>query len=464
MTDTAAALVARQRDRLGMPSLTTGPFVPHVATAALLRGEVLRPERDFWDSRPELHHLRLAANARRSAPWATLGAALVDVIAQIPPTVVLPALAGGEGSLNLFVAAVGASGAGKGAAERAARSALATSPVSRWPIGTGEGVVKHFVHYEKDPEGEGSIVQHETSVVISDPEIDKVAAVAGRRGATLLSILRAAWMGEEIGFGNAEAERRLKVSEHAYRLGLFVGVQPGRGEALLSPQEVAGGTPQRLLWMPASDPDAPRVRPEHPGVLGWRPPPGAAAPPAGFVAPLHPLPVCQTAVDVIDADRYARLTGAEVDPLDSHQYLARLKVAAALGILHGQLAVTEEDWQLAEVVMTISTRTRGGIEQVLRDTASEQNLAKGRAEAERAVVVQESVDSAAVVRVAAGVRKKLAAAGAAGVHRGELSRTVRSTDRRYLDDALALLFDAREATEHAATGPNGKPATLYRAI
>lgn len=95
------------------------PGAPRAAAPA----EELEVE-SFWGTRPVLGHLHAFARARRVAPWALLGVTLARVIAVVPPGVVLPAMVGSHGSLNLFVGIVGRSGAGKGTAESAAADAV----------------------------------------------------------------------------------------------------------------------------------------------------------------------------------------------------------------------------------------------------------------------------------------------------------------------------------------------------
>ena len=76
--------------------------------------------------------------------------ALARVVAATPASYVLPPLVGGVGTMNLFVALVGPSGSGKGAAHSAAEEALDLSgfrdPISRVDhlvisnVGSGEGI------------------------------------------------------------------------------------------------------------------------------------------------------------------------------------------------------------------------------------------------------------------------------------------------------------------------------------
>jgi hypothetical protein len=64
------------------------------------------PPDEFWDARPALAHIRDFAYARMCSPWAVLGAVILNVLHHVPPGVTLPALIGGRGSLNTFVATV----------------------------------------------------------------------------------------------------------------------------------------------------------------------------------------------------------------------------------------------------------------------------------------------------------------------------------------------------------------------
>ena len=107
---------------------------------------------DFWSARPILADLCEFARARRVGPWAMFGALLVKVLASVPPFIVLPGQVGSEASLNMFVALVGASAGGKGAAERAANAfAIGLTPIKTVNAGSGEGLVKLFAVMRKRP-------------------------------------------------------------------------------------------------------------------------------------------------------------------------------------------------------------------------------------------------------------------------------------------------------------------------
>lgn len=427
------------------------------------------PDEEMWSARGDLGYIRDFARAYRVAPLAVLGVALARVVAHTPPNVVLPAFVGSQASLNLFVALVGRSGQGKGGAEQAGMAVLdVADPLTPASVGSGEGIPHLFVRAEKvweEYEGRDGkphrrqvfqVRQHAQAALLSVPEVDTIAALAGRAGSTLAPELRKAWMGEALGFQYASLDKRLPVATHAYRLALIVGVQPARAGALLD--DVDGGTPQRYLWLPTMDPAAPLERPDPPGeVLPWVTPKPTACP---LRSGRWELPVCAEAAEMIDANRLRVLRG-DGDALDTHLLLTRLKVAAALGLLAGRCEVGEQDWALGGYLMGVSSRTRGGIqrEAILKDRMLTESSA--RKDAHRAIIAEEVIGRRAVERVARRVYERLAAART--MTRRDVQAAIAARDRKYLDDALYMLLDAgkisKEASNDEGPGPQG---TLYR--
>jgi hypothetical protein len=247
------------------------PMSVELAERKLLNGAIDPPDDDgsllrFWDERPLLRHIFDFSRARRVSPWAVLGVELVRASTSTQPTLALPPLIAGYASLNLFVALVGISGSGKGGAERVASDAITMPIIERATLGSGEGIAHSYRKRKRD----GTIEELRSQMLFSVPEVDTLAAVAGRQGATLLPELRRAWSGESLGFAYADATRRLPMIEHSYRLGLILGVQPARARTLLD--DIDGGTPQRFVWLPAIDRAAPDVAPTAPPPITWEPP------------------------------------------------------------------------------------------------------------------------------------------------------------------------------------------------
>src|SRR5699024_1186829 len=151
---------------------------------------------------PELATIHQYSRARRVGPWAVLGGVLARVIASTSPSVVLPPLIGGYGSLNTFVAIVARSGGGKGTSQAAAYGVLEIhggEPFPEISSGSGEGIVHAYVHREQMEKGQApEVVQHNNSVLFSIPEVDTFAAIARRTGSTLAAEIRKVWSGEAL--------------------------------------------------------------------------------------------------------------------------------------------------------------------------------------------------------------------------------------------------------------------------
>ncbi|WP_308213366.1 bifunctional DNA primase/polymerase [Mycobacteroides abscessus] len=433
----------------------------------------------FWASRAVLTDLRQFARARRVAPWAVLGYALARAVCAIPPHVVLPALVGSEASLNLFVALVGPSGAGKGGASGAAKSWLRTDPETVIAtLGSGEGMAKVYAYKQKPPAGSGggwTQVGLESAVLFDAPEVDNLAALSARNSSTLLPQLRSAYSGEELGFSYADPAKSVRLCAYRYRLCLTVGVQPGRGSGLLD--DADGGTPQRFVWLPTTDPDIPDEAPEAPAAYElpiWPTNAGASKITLGGTGALglldvpakpgdlRTLTIPTVARTAIDEHRCKMLRGdAGTDPLDGHRLLCRLKVAAALMWLDRRTdEVSEQDWELAGTVMAVSDATRHNVVAALADKAQASNRARGRADTVRAVAAEEAradMDAERIERIAKSVVSILADFGGEE-SRSNVRKKIAKRDRAFFEEHVEkdlIESGVIEKAEHEYRGAKG---------
>lgn len=354
--------------------------------------EVGQPEtvRDFWQQRDVLMRIRWFARERRVAPWAVLGAVLGQASCRIGPHVVLPAIVGGVASLNLLVGLVGPSGKGKGAATAVATEFLGVDgKFMSEEVGTSQGIDSSFS--ESAPKL--GTVQFNDVAFFYVPEIDTVKAHAEMSGSALLPTLRKIWSGEQLGAKYAAKERRRQVRAHAYRAAVVAGIQPKRSGVLLD--DVDGGTPQRWLWLPVTDPTAPRRTDllKAPPYVGTPPhlewdvwlPCGERRgekdePEAVEIKTRYEIPVCREAIDAIIDARELNLT-TEAANIDSHSLLTRLKVAALLSFIDGRLEVSASDWDLALSVMWVSNATRADCQRALAEAEEEEHAKRGRGRA-----------------------------------------------------------------------------------
>ena len=405
---------------------------------------------DFWDARPVLRHCLDFARARRVGPWAMLGCVLVRVIAATPPKIVIPPLTGGPVSLNLFVGIVSISGGGKGTAEAASLDVIKIPHVPIVGAGSGEGIGHMFYAYNRKT---GELDQHTRAVIVSAPEINTLTALKTRQASTLFPELHKVWMGEPLGFSYVDKEKRLNIPRHAYRLCLITGIQPANAGTILD--GVDDGTPQRFLWLPANDLDAPDFRPAEPEPWyeWWTPQTHLT----------RAMDVCETARIEVEIARLDQLRGNGTGGLDGHALLGQLKIAAALAILDNRSTViNEDDWELAGMVRAISDQTRQQVINTVTRTKAVNNHVRAEAEAERAILIETRRDEHSIQRVGKSITRNLDK-GDGWVAHSELRRALPSRDRGYFDDAIeALVISGQVEARSTQADHNGHVGTEYR--
>jgi hypothetical protein len=388
----------------------------------------------FWQARAVHEHLRAVAYSRGVAPWAVLGSALLRALCTVPPWVTLPPLIGDVGSLNLFVALVGRSGSGKSGAMSAAKRALIFEnaiPYPIMPLGSGEGITRTFREYDVKAK---ELVTLTVSALFTCDEVDTMSALFDRAGATLGGQLKTAYTAGRLGFANATKERRVWLEDHTYRLCLIVGVQPGRASALFN--DADGGTPQRFVWLPATDVAIPELGPDMPTAL--------RIPSQAWTGQHIALSVPEEVATTIRRE-HVRAHRGERDVLDGHSLFAREKVAQALALLDARRVMTLQDWDLAGIVMQVSDRTRSAVIRTLDDQRAEQADTRAQSAARTAVVVDQRMRDAAAERVAKRVLDLLGRKGGS-MSRSSLRRATAERDRHAFDGALRLLVDRGKIT------------------
>lgn len=410
-------------------------------------------EARFWSSRDVLGHLQTFARSRRVSPWGVLGVALARVVTATGPAVTLPPIVGGKGSLNLFIGLVGASGDGKGACEAVAGDALHVGAIRQARIASGEAIAHVYKHRAKGG-AEPDWKDDDHAAMIQVAEIDRLAGQAGRQGSTIMADLRSAWSGEQLGQVAADATRSIPLEAHSYRLTLVAGIQPMRAGCLLD--DADGGTPQRFLWFPVSDADAPDVPPAEPKPWQWVGPDVPALVRAGGFAGAQ-VEVCEPAREAIVGARLARLRG-DGHALDGHALLARLKTAAALGLLEGRAEVTADDWELAGIVAAKSASTRARVinQLLLAKQAEAESRAIGQAKT--AVTIERHLTNEAMQRVCRSIIRRLERAGAdKWVAASVIRRGTNAPDRGLVPEALDRLQETGQIHSDTA-GPDGSGA------
>lgn len=451
-----------------------GPDEPPEEPDAPAKTAGLLPE-EFYARRAELRHIRDAGHSRNRSGDVAFIATLVRLSALVSHHIRADTGVAGRASLNLFGAIIGPSGIGKSTGVEVADLLL---PVPEGldfrdglPIGSGEGLAEIFIDTVDEATGEirkgrggtdtpvtqrvRKQVRHNALFYI-DEGASLTRLMKERSGSTLGEALRSAAVGQTLGQTNASKETSRYIPKGSYSMGMLIGFQPETAAPLL--EEVAEGTPQRFLWLQVIDPSIPDLQPKWPGPLkDWQ---------KAAVAGSETLVTFDETIraELRRAD-LARARGevsvADLNPLDAHAPLVRVKVASLLAILTGRLHVTTDDWQLAEMVWQASCATRDA---VLRDIEQER-----RADLERrtqARIIEEvRVDQAkvtaenqradkAVLRIAGRIGMYVREED--GLTRSALREKFAGRDKKYINDAINYAVLREWVTDldgHLSRGP-----------
>lgn len=408
----------------------------------------------LW-TRPELRTIRAFARARMASPPAVLAVILARVICRTPEWVALPPLIFSPASLNVAIAIVGDSGTGKSGAHRVASEAVQLSGGTEFrthSIGSGQGLGHAFARF--DPK-EG-VVRTAYSALLTLDEVAHLAGHAGQNGSTILAELRRFLMGEPLGHLYVDLHKRVEVPAHSYRGAVIIGTQPALAGAILDDRDA--GTPQRFGWFPATDPTAGDDMPDCPEPLAWQ---AAGWDRRRAVNGLVPLSVCGEAATAIREAHRQRARG-EGDPLDGHRLLTRERFAAGFALLAGHAqaeGITADDWALAGTLLAVSDQTRNQVVDRLTRARTEQNRQRGEAEAERAAIVGERTEQAAVQRAGQAITRKLTREGD-WVPAHTLRKTLAGALRQHFTAAIERLIEAGQIEAEAIDAGTG--GTRYR--
>lgn len=321
----------------------------------------------------------LARGYQLGNPVATLIKAVGVAACDAPKASVPTGIGSRPAPLNFLLCFVGPSGLGKGLSLDA--PLVCASPLSGYrPItpASGEALISTFFDTVPAADGKGTeTVQHDEPVWASWGEIDAFAAKSSTTASTLDAILRSLWTGE--GAGDVSISRKkqgvgCRVEAGTYRFVMSVGAQIDRAGVFLD--DTAGGTLQRLFWVPLVDDDAPvnpadirAYRHRLRALLGL--PPQSKPRQSPNIAVWGP----HGAVDISDAieDLMLESRGSVlrrevvVSSLETHDNNTRVRLAAVFAAWRAgtvgsgefkTIVVDEQDWWWASCLLEISRRAR----------------------------------------------------------------------------------------------------------
>ncbi|ORW69685.1 hypothetical protein AWC24_04650 [Mycolicibacter senuensis] len=333
---------------------------------------------------------------------------------------------------------VGRSGSGKGVTDKLAR-VVWPADIHEEGLGSGQGIAELFKE-QKNPE------DRITRALITVSEIDHLTALNAGQGNNTRAAIKAALTGDRLGSKGASAATTRAVPADSYRLALSISAQFGHCGVLLD--DVSGGTPQRLVWGSVTDPSIPDTPgPEPDRALDTKLPAWALADQQVLIQYGTPDISEYVAEGLLANQR------GELDAIDGHRTLTRLKVAAALAILDHRSVISGSDWALSEVIMAKSDATRDAVIEYDRQAAR----AKIRDRAVARAVGEDFYDASRLETVKRSIMRMLDRDGEqAG---GDLRRRLGKREKRELfDQAIALL----EADGIVSMRPGEHNSVRYR--
>ena len=298
----------------------------------------------------QLERIRDLARYHRVGPMGFLLTSLAHLACQISPHIKVD-VGKGPGSLNLFVTIVGPPGSEKSRTLQLAKNALYVDNPSidyeTLTPGSGEGIIATYAPQTSWDEKtkQKTFEPGKQSVLWEESEVQNLAALKARQGATLGPMLTKLFTAELLSVTNKDGG--MSVESDSYRACLVLGTQPGRADALL--KESDQGFPQRFIWVDTVDPSR-TPRTDYPEVQ----------PPLVHI-PNYPNGViqgCNTAKRTMMESSDRGLIQGEFNGLDSHAMFARAKVAALLAVLRGHSVMEEDDWTRAGFIMSASAAVR----------------------------------------------------------------------------------------------------------
>jgi hypothetical protein len=344
----------RIRERLPPPNVEEQPDTPELETL----------EDNFWESRENLKLIYTAALAQMTSPWAVLACCVARLLALTPPTLRLPALVGGEGSLNWFGAITAKSGGGKGAAMAVAEHLIISDNVYIRGAGSGEGMIEAYRRAT-----EGNEIE---SILFSVDEVDSLASLKDRSGQTTMSVIRSGFSGETLGF-TYRGRAKEAVRRHTYRMTMLISVQPDRAGALFD--DAGGGTPQRFQWFIGRDKRI-TANPEPWPTTKGEPRRIPLISDKELRQSAGIINVPDIVRDTIRQARAASMSGDD-NALDGHSLYCREKFAFALALMDGRTHINAQDWKLSGIAADVSTWTRKDVQRKLADAEAEAARRRG---------------------------------------------------------------------------------------
>lgn len=338
---------------------------------------------EFWSATQILAHIRQAAWSRRISPDTLFEAVKSLYAATIPWNFRLP----DDGTLDYIGVMVGNSGSGK---SRSKKAAMALMPpelteldgvrLSMPAPSSGEGMIESFIKRSK---GQQVGLSYRGLNFYID-EGQQFFSMLDRGGNTLAEVLKSAWVGEMTGNATATVDRHRVLAPGEVRVSALIGIQIDVAAQFLSAARTNGGLPQRVNWAWAYHPERkPETSTDWPGYLPvavwdrmkWGGGDGLNR--------IVTLTLESSVQEELWARQDARADSPDSGLLDAHAEFSIEKTAAVLALMHGQMEVSREFWELACLDWNLTQSIRDEVARRDDVMSRDRDVAIGRSQAAR---------------------------------------------------------------------------------
>lgn len=424
-------------------------------------------EAELFGARESLQTIRSAALKYRAAPLATFGAVVTRILVQTPVGITINSEVTHPCSGNTFLNVCGRRGDGKDIAVATAEKLVDIGGIPDIAPASGEALAAGFWTTEADPDDEKKPVPvRRAAVLVRVNEISSMTKSAGRDGSILYPQLCAGYSGQKLGQERADSTKSKTVAAGTYRLCAIISAQPEMTGPLFEQQQ---GIAERWLWMPAASREttaANRKAHRHMRVEALAIPSALDINRATQINGQVLVP--ESVTDELDAEMDRRVAGlVAVD--EAHSSQTRLRVMWALALLDGRVQPNEDDWQLAGVVMDISTEVRDWCrgEADRAEQANENHRARRQGVAasvrNAAFRRRESTETHKAMVAAVGCMERRGAFDQdTAVNKRDIIRGVPSVHHDHLGAALKELRELGVVEQHPAEGGRGTRYWLIR--
>ncbi len=221
---------------------------------------------------------------------------------------------------------------------------------------------------------------------------------------------------------------------------LVMSFQPAYTEHLLS--ESDAGTPQRFIWVSATDPNIPdhnktnKITP-----LDWEPPKTILGMLDGYE--IQTLEIDASIITELEARSLAKARGGLITvAMDSHRDLQHMKTAALLAILDNRLNIDRDDWNLANMILNTSRAVWESCQAHITAKHRTKNDAADNRAINRLLKTDDAISDRALNNMARAIAKKVHK-GKIGLAKRDLRHATSSTDRGHasVEDAIDLAIE-----------------------